>query len=176
MALDEQIAQATQTRDRLRKQRQLENINQEIIALEQGHRAESDIKPNPPIEIHATGSKRPLDEALIRASKRRNIKSKELPEYHGKLRREHCEWVRDADVAFALTPWNFDNDTEKILWAMQSLKSNPKEQWHNERARVPVIANSWEYFMNILLDKIEDPVNQQLDVNQEFTDAKQQPS
>ena len=84
--------------------------------------------------------------------------------------------MRDADIAFALTPWNFDNDTEKILWAMQSLKSNPKEQWHNERAQVPVIANSWEYFMNILLDKIEDPVNQQLDVNQEFTDAKQQPS
>ena len=27
MALDEQIAQATQTRDRLQKQRQLENIN-----------------------------------------------------------------------------------------------------------------------------------------------------
>ena len=37
IALDEQIARATQTRDRLQKQRQLENINQEIAALEQGH-------------------------------------------------------------------------------------------------------------------------------------------
>ena len=86
MALDEQIAQATQTRDCLRKQRQLENINQEIAALEQGHRAESDVEPNPPLEIHATGLKRPSDEALIHASKRRNIKPKELPEYHGKSR------------------------------------------------------------------------------------------
>ena len=57
---------------------------------------------------------------------------------------------------------------------MQSLKGDPKEQWHNERARVPVITNSWEYFTNFLLDKVEDPVNRQLDVNQEFTDAKQQ--
>ena len=86
MALDEQIAQATQTRDRLQKQRKLENINQEIAALEQEHRAESDVKPNSPLEIYATGSKRPLDEVLIRASKRRNIKPKELPEYHGKSR------------------------------------------------------------------------------------------
>ena len=86
MTLEEQIAQATQTRDRLQKQRQLENINQEIAALEQGHRAESDIKPNPSLKIYATGSKRPSDEVLIRASKRRNIKPKELPEYHGKSR------------------------------------------------------------------------------------------
>ena len=176
MALDEQIAQATQTRDRLRKQRQLENINREIAALEQGHQAESDVEPNPPLETHATGSKRPSDEVLIRASKRRNIKPKELPEYHGKSRQEHREWVRDADVAFALTPWNFDDEEDKILWAMQSLKGDPKEQWHNECARAPVIASSWEYFTNFLLDKVEDPVNRQLDINQEFTDAKQRPS
>ena len=104
MALDKQTAQATQTQDRLRKQRQLENINREIDALEQGHRAESDVKPNPLLEIHATGSKRPSDEALIRASKRRNIKPKELPKYHGKSIREHREWMRYANVAFALTP------------------------------------------------------------------------
>ena len=67
--------------------------------------------------------------------------------------------MRDADVAFALTPWNFDNDEDKILWAMQSLKGDPKEQWHNERAWAPVVASSWEYFTNFLLDKVEDPVN-----------------
>ena len=37
MALDKQIARATQTRDRLQKQSQLENINQEIVAPEQEH-------------------------------------------------------------------------------------------------------------------------------------------
>ena len=37
MALDEQIAHATQTQDRLLKQRQLENINQKIKVLEQEH-------------------------------------------------------------------------------------------------------------------------------------------
>ena len=59
---------------------------------------------------------------------------------------------------------------------MQSLKGDPKEQWHNERTRALVIASSWEYFTNFLLDKVEDPVNRQLNINQEFTDAKQQPS
>ena len=141
MALDKQIAQATQTRDRLRKQCQLENINQEIAALEQGHRAESNVELNPPIKVHTAGSKCSSDEVLIRTSKRRNIKPKELPEYHGKSRQEHREWVRDANVAFALTPWNFNDEENKILWAMQSLKGDPKEQWHNERARVPIIAN-----------------------------------
>ena len=134
MALNEQIARATQTQDCLRKQRQLENINQEIVALEQGHQAESDVEPNPPIKIHTTGLKRPSDEVLIQASKRRNIKPKKLPEYHGKSRREHRKWVHDADVAFALTLWNFYDDEEKILWAMKSLKGDPKEQWHNEHA------------------------------------------
>ena len=84
--------------------------------------------------------------------------------------------MRDSDVAFALTLWNFDDEEDKILWAMQSLKGDPKEQWHNERARAPVIASSWGYFTNFLLDKVEDPVNRQLDINQEFTDAKQRPS
>ena len=84
--------------------------------------------------------------------------------------------MRDTDVAFALAPWNFDDVEDKILWAMQSLKGDLKEQWHNKCARVPVIANSWEYFTNFLLDKVEDPVNRQLNVNQEFTDAKQRPS
>ena len=133
--------------------------------------------PNPPIEIHTTGSRRPLNEALIQASKRRSIKPKKLPEYHGKLRQEQCKWVRDANVAFALTPWNFDDDTEdKILWAMQSLNSDPKEQWHNKRAWVPAIVNLWEYFTTFLLDKVKDSMNRQLDINQEFTNAKQRPS
>ena len=102
MSLDKQITQATQTQDRLQKQCQLKNINQEIAALEQGHRAEFDVKPNPPLKIYVTGSKRPSDEVLIRASKRRNIKPKKLSEYHGKSRQEYREWVRDADIAFAL--------------------------------------------------------------------------
>ena len=69
MALYEQIAQATQTRDRLQKQCQLENINQEIAALEQGHRAESNVEPNLLLEVHSTRSKLPSDKVLIRASK-----------------------------------------------------------------------------------------------------------
>ena len=132
--------------------------------------------PNPPIEFHSTGSKHPSNEALIQASKRRNIKPEKLPEYHSKSRQEHRKWVRDADVAFALTPWNLDDDTNKILWATQSLKSDLKEQWHNKRAQVPAIANLWEYFTTFLLDKVKDPVNRQLDINQEFMDAKQRPS
>ena len=88
MALDKQITRATQTRDCLLKQRQLENINQQIKALEQGHQADSNGGPmsNPPIEIHTTGSKRPLNKALIQASKRRNIKLKKLLKYHSKSR------------------------------------------------------------------------------------------
>ena len=47
--------------------------------------------------------------------------------------------MRDANVAFALTPWNFENDMEKILWATQSLKGDPKDQWHSARAWAPVL-------------------------------------
>ena len=149
MALDEQIAQATQTQDRLQKQRQLENINQEIAALKQGHRAESDVELNPSLEIYAKGLKRPSDEVLIRASKRRNIKPEKLPDYHGKSRREHCEWVRDANVAFALMPWNFQDDMERIIWAMQALKGDPKEQWHNKCTRDPVVTQSWDILTTV---------------------------
>ena len=61
VALDKQIAHATRTQDRLLKQCQLENINQEIKALEQENRPGSNVRltPNPPIKIYSIGSKRP---------------------------------------------------------------------------------------------------------------------
>ena len=178
LGLDNQIARAIQHRDELQKQCQLEDINNEIDTLQ--HRADNKpilIPPPMPIGVNSeTGAKRPSDKTLLRASKRRNIKPEKLSDYYGKSRREHCEWVRDADVAFALTPWNFQGDMERIIWAMQALKSDLKEQWHNKCARDPVVTQSWDYFVTFLLDKIEDLINRQLDVNQEFTDARQRHS
>ena len=109
LGLDDQIARAIQHREELQKQHQLKDISNEIDALQ--HQADNEpisISPPMPIGVNSeTGAKRPSDETLLRASKRRNIKPKKLSNYHGKSRREHREWVQDADIAFALTHWNF---------------------------------------------------------------------
>lgn len=187
--IDEKLAQATRQRDALIKKRQLENINAEIDALRHGathgRRSEdSDGTHGSRIrrrsETHdsdlGAGTKRYPEVDLTRPAKRRSVKPKDLSDYHGKSRREHRDWVRDANVAFENAPDYFPDDYGKIVWAMQFLQGDPKEQWHNEREKEPEKARSWSYFETFLLDKVQDPINRQLDVNQSYTDARQRTS
>lgn len=191
--VDERLAQAIRRRDVLLKKQELANIEEEISALEQGrtntNRGESDDDTSSPgadpRDLTLTpvpGSKRPSRAPSTRATKRTretiyphsNLRPKDLAPYYGNFRREHREWTRDALDTFEVTPWNFQSESEKILWAAQFLKGDPKEQWHNEKDRLGSKAlEDWDFFSDFLLGKIEDPINRQLDINQQYTDAKQ---
>ena len=98
LTLNERLAQATQRRDQLLKRRQLNDINEEINALQR--EKSSDKRDQGDAESNTSnirrdssnaraGSKRHLDIELTHVTKRRSVKSKNLDDYHDKSRREH---------------------------------------------------------------------------------------
>ena len=98
LTLNERLTQTTQRRDQLLKRRQLNDINEEINALQRGEspdkRDQDDIESNTSNARRDSsnaraGSKRHLDIELTHVTKRRSVKSKNLDDYHGKSRREH---------------------------------------------------------------------------------------
>ena len=124
LTLNERLAQATQRRDQLLKRRQLDDINEEINALQRGEppgeRDQGDAESNTSDARRDSsnaraGSKRYSDVELTHVTKRRSVKPKDLDDYHDKSRREHRDWIRDAEVAFMNAPAYFLNDHDKIV-------------------------------------------------------------
>ena len=98
LILNERLIQATQRRDQLLKRRQLNNINEEINALQRGKpsnkRDQGDVESNTSNARRDSsnaraGSKRHSNIELTHVTKRRSVKSKDLDDYHNKSRREH---------------------------------------------------------------------------------------
>ena len=179
-SIDEQIAQATQERDRLLKKRQLDALQAEIGALKrhetEPNQAHDDNDDDDDTGTQSTsvvtGTKRAHDgtDAPVAYKKRSPIK---LREYWGKTTREHREWIRDAEVAFRWTPWHFQTDEEKIIYAMPELRGEPRDLWFSYEAEVPASEQTWQDFTGFLLNLIGDPVNRQIDVAQAYAEASQ---
>ena len=98
LTLNERLTQTTQRRDQLLKRRQLNDINEEINALQRekspGERDQDDIESNTSNTRRDSsnarvGSKRYSNIELTHVTKRRSVKSKNLDDYHDKSRREH---------------------------------------------------------------------------------------
>ena len=158
--LDAQIANATRTRDALAKKHRLQELTEEIQAFERGEKRT------------ATASWESAGPAKVQ----RNLRPKDLKIFHAKSTREHRNWVRDAEEQFRLTPQNFITDEDKILWCNQFLGDDPKEQYHNEKAKDLNEVSTWATYVSFLLNLIEDPVNRELDLAQAYADASQRPS
>ena len=158
--LDAQIASAIRTRDELAKKQQLQSLTEEIQALERGEKRT------------ATSTWESAGPAKVQ----RNLRPKDLKVFHAKSTREHRNWVRDAEEQFRLTPQNFITDEDKILWCNQFLGDDPKEQYHNEKAKDLNDVSTWDLYVSFLLNLIEDPVNRELDIAQAYADASQRPT
>lgn len=187
VTIDEQIAQARQRRNALEKQRELDALNAEIERLQTRPREEPAMANNTrnvedflesvesEVSTPTTSSKRTREEFETTAY-RSFLKPDILRDYYGKSVRDHREWVRDAEVTFRRCPRYFQHDEEKILFSMASLKGNPKELWFNEEGQHPAIQWTWATYTQWLLNLIEDPVNRQITVAQQYREAEQKPS
>ena len=98
LTLNERLAQTIQRRDQLLKRRQLDDINEEINALQRekslDKQNQDDVESNTSNARRDSsnaraGSKRYLDVKLTHITKRRSVKSKDLDDYYDKSRREH---------------------------------------------------------------------------------------
>jgi len=104
---------------------------------------------------------------------KRNICSKHLNIYTEKTVQKHLNFVRSAETAFRLMLKNFLKDEAKILYIMQFLMRKPQNAWYWHQKTVPLEDISWEYFINYLLNLVEDSVNHQLHNAQTYTKAVQ---
>ncbi len=68
---------------------------------------------------------------------------------------------------------NFLKNKAKILYIMQFLVRKPQNAWYWHQKTIPLENISWEYFINYLLNLVEDSVNHQLHNVQTYIKAVQ---
>ncbi len=99
--------------------------------------------------------------------------SMSLKKYHDKIIKEHREWIRDIEISFWNISWHFESDEKKILYCMIYLKSESKKLWFNHEKTMSAAQQMWFNFINFLLNLIEDSMNQDIDVTQQYANASQ---
>lgn len=176
--LEERIQAAERRRNDLLNLQRLQALEAEISHLEslsRGSPAQETIEGTPEPSIHAT-HKRNASPTLPQPHPKRTIKPKDPSEYKGKNLKEHREFVRSCEVAFQLLPHEFQQERDKVLWAMQFLAGDPRELWytHHERTfNAGEETHTWEYFKKYLLDLLSDPINRTLEAATSHAQAMQ---
>ena len=156
------VEQAQRRRDELKLELQLRRLTADIQYMEED--------PGNDPDEPATRGRRRSDESDERRPERQ---PKELREYWGNSVREHQEWTRAAENAFAMAPKKFKPMGVRIAWAAQSLRGSAQSTWSNACQGDDLYEYTWDDFKTLLLDAIEDKANRELDAAQRYHDAHQ---
>ncbi len=99
---------------------------------------------------------------------------KNLFTYNEKFICEHIEFIHSAVTAFHLTSENFFSDHNKILFVMQFLAEEPWDAWFHHINENKLLNNkSWIFFLEFLLNLIENSVNCELSTVQKYLKVMQ---
>ncbi len=96
-----------------------------------------------------------------------------LKKYHDKIIRKHKEWIRDVEISFWNTSWHFESDEKKILYCMIYLKSESKKLWFDHKETMSAAQQTWFNFIDFLLNLIENSMNRDINVTQQYVNASQ---
>ena len=96
-----------------------------------------------------------------------------LKKYHDKIIRKHREWIRDVKISFQNTSWHFESDEKKILYCMIYLKNESKKLWFNHEETMFAAQQMWFNFIDFLLNLIEDSMNWDINMTQQYANASQ---
>jgi len=134
----------------------IENDDDEISVLlsDSGHkRVRSDTD-------HGPSAKRPI---------------KEPAAYKGKSIKEHGDFTLSCELAFLQAPSTYEDDVQKVTWAMQYLEGDPRDRWVNWwRANADEQTTvTWTFFTTFLLNLLDDPIARLLDTHEAYANAKQ---
>ncbi len=99
--------------------------------------------------------------------------SMSLKKYHDKIIREHREWIRNIEISFWNISWHFESDEKKILYCMIYLKNESKKLWFDHEETMSAAQQMWFDFIDFLLNLIEDSMNRDIDVTQQYANALQ---
>jgi len=99
---------------------------------------------------------------------------KNLLTYNEKFIHEHTEFICSAVMMFHLISENFFNDHNKILFVMQFLAEESWDAWfHHINESKLLNDKSWIFFLEFLLDLIENSVNCRLSTVQKYLKVMQ---
>jgi len=104
---------------------------------------------------------------------KRNICSECLNIYTEKTIQKHLNFVHSAETVFHLMSENFLKNEAKILYIMQFLMRESWNAWYQHQKTVSFENISWEYFINYLLNFVENLMNHQLHNVQTYTETVQ---
>ncbi len=96
-----------------------------------------------------------------------------LKKYHDKIIREHREWIRDIEILFQNISWHFKRDEKKILYCMIYFKDESKKLWFDHEETMSAAQQMWFNFINFLSNIIENSMNWDIDVTQQYANALQ---
>jgi len=104
---------------------------------------------------------------------KRNICSEHLNIYTEKMIQKHLNFVHSTETVFHLMLKNFFKNKAKILYVMQFLMRKPQNAWYWHQKTISFENISWKYFINYLLNLVEDSMNHQLHNAQTYTETVQ---
>ncbi len=96
-----------------------------------------------------------------------------LKKYHDKIIRKHREWICNIEILFWNTSWHFESDKKKILYCMIYLKNESKKLWFDHEETMSAAQQIWFNFIDFLLNLIENSMNQDIDMTQQYANALQ---
>jgi len=125
--------------------------------------------------VHSTAKRQASEDSNTERPKRRRLVP--LDKYKGKTLEEHRNFIRSCTTQFRRSPVDFKTEEDKVLYAMEYLEGAPRDAWYRvDDNRLDDDVYSWDTFVAFLRDLIIDPLNREMDVQQKYTDAKQQPN
>ena len=185
--LNNELKQAEKKRNLLLKKHHLTSVQRRIQVLQHqdvnellvDNSSDMKISDNSSISEHTQFTffiKRSAENYLNVMMFKRNICSECLNIYTEKSVWEHLNFIHSVKTAFCLMLTNFTKDEAKILYIMQFLMSESWETWYWHQEMISLKNILWEYFINYLLNLVEDLMNCQLHNAQMYTEAVQKSS
>ncbi len=182
--LDNELKQTEKKRDLLLKKHHLVSVQREIQVLQSQDVNKPLVDDSFDLKADYTSFisehtqfiafiKQSAENYLSTMMLKRNIHSEHLNIYTEKTVQKHLNFVCSAETVFHLMLKNFLKDEAKILYIMQFLMRKPQNAWYWHQKTVSFEDISWEYFINYLLNLVEDSMNCQLHNAQTYTEAEQ---
>lgn len=183
--LDERLQRAREKRDRLVKERELQRIEDECALLERKTASDvgndqddgsSERNTHTSDASSASGRKRGASGSQYAYPTKRTLRPRDPEPYSGSSLRAHREFMRACENAFDLTPENFPNEKDKVMWAMQFLQGDPRDAWYTQWERMrPIFNPTWTEFCSFTKDQLADPINRGLEAATKHQRALQRP-
>ena len=138
-------------------------------------RSSSAVRPEDSISEVAPARHKRVASAVLPSHVKRT-KLEPLRKFKGDTLASHREFIRDCNLHFEQSPYDFPDDRAKVLHAMGALEGDARSVWYTYYEQEDRPALDWTFFQDFLRDIVAAPAVREMDVKQKYTDARQEPA